>query len=85
MVWVQIGTKTGRPKVGLEGVGQQLLPHPLFLAASQMKMQFVPASQGQNTLIYQIFVTTESISGGRTYSRLTARLPPGLVGHSFDK
>ena len=54
MVWVQIGTQTGRPKVGLEGVGQQLLPHPLFLAASQMKMQFVPARHGQNTLIYQI-------------------------------
>ena len=46
MVWVQVGTQTGRPKVGGG--------HPQFLAASQMKMQFVPARHGQNTLIYQI-------------------------------
>ena len=40
------------PKVGWGG-GAIPAPPPI-LAASQMKMQFVPASQGQNTLIYQI-------------------------------
>ena len=50
MAWKYVDFQAGRPKVGLGEGGQQLLPHPLFLATSQMKMQLFPASHGHNTL-----------------------------------
>ena len=50
MAWKYVGFQAGRPKVGLGGMGAAIAAPP-SIPTSQMKMQFVPASHVQNTLI----------------------------------